>query len=73
MASGALAPERPMSRGLLKNTMLGLVLGLIIVVGGVFAVEYFREPAKKSPDPRPEHDAVVESIDRRGQAQTPAG
>ena len=73
LASGALAPERPMSRGLLKNTMLGLVLGLIIVVGGVFAVEYFREPAKMPPDLRPEHDAVEKSLDGRGHVEIQAG
>ena len=73
MASGALAPERPMSRGLLKNTILGLVLGLIIVVGGVFAVEYFREPAKMPPDLRPEHDAVEKPLDGRGHVEIQTG
>ncbi len=46
LAGSAVAPERPMSRRLLTNTALGLVLGLMVVLGGVFAVEYFREPAK---------------------------
>ena len=49
MASGALAPERPMSRGLLKNTILGLVLGLIIVVGGVVAWSISGSPQRCRP------------------------
>ena len=77
LASGALVPELPMSRGRLKNSMLGLVLGLMIVVGGVFAVEYFRETAKMSsrvqsePDAAP--DTAGESLGQPAQAQTPAG
>ena len=73
LAGSAVAPERPMSRGRLKNTVLGLVLGLMAVVGGVFAVEYFREPAKMPSGVQSEPDAVEESLDRRGQAETPAG
>ena len=68
LASGALAPERPMSRGRLKNTVLGLLLGLIIVVGGVFAVEYFREPAKMSSGVQSEPEVVEGSPALRGQA-----
>ena len=73
LAGSALAPERPMSRGRLKYTVLGLVLGLIVVVGGVLAVEYFRKPAKMSSSLRPEHDAVEESLDHRGHLKTQTG
>ena len=73
LAGSAVAPERPMSRGLLTNTALGLVLGLMVIVGGVFAVEYFREPAKMPTDLRPEHDAVEESLDGRGHVEVRTG
>jgi uncharacterized protein involved in exopolysaccharide biosynthesis len=62
LAGNAVTPERPMSRGRLKNTVLGLILGLMAVMGGVFAVEYFREPAKVSPDPRLEHTPAEQSV-----------
>ena len=68
LAGSALAPERPMSRGRLKNTVLGLVLGLIVVVGGVLAVEYFRKPAKMSSSVQSEPDAVEGSLAQQGQA-----
>ena len=73
LAGSAMAPEQPMSRWRLRSTVLGLLLGLIIVVGGVIAVEYFREPAKMPSAVQSEPDAVEESLDRRGQAQIPAG
>ena len=73
LAGSAVAPERPMSRGRLKNTVLGLVLGLMAVVGGVFAVEYFREPAKMSPDPQLEHTPVEQSLDHSGHAEVRTG
>jgi uncharacterized protein involved in exopolysaccharide biosynthesis len=76
LASGAMAPERPMSKKLLTNTALGLVLGLMVIVIVVFAREYFREPAEMSgslqPQPDPVPDTAGESLDRRGQAQIPA-
>jgi uncharacterized protein involved in exopolysaccharide biosynthesis len=60
LASTAVAPDRPMSRGRLMNTALGLMLGLIVSVVVVFAVEYLRKPAKESIDPRTEHQPSVE-------------
>jgi uncharacterized protein involved in exopolysaccharide biosynthesis len=62
LAGSAVTPERPMSRGRLKNTVLGMILGLMTVMGGVFAVEYFREPIQVSTDLRSEHDSVVEAV-----------
>ena len=44
---GAVAPARPMSKKVLTNTALGLVLGLMAIVWVVFAREYFREPTMK--------------------------
>ena len=41
LAGSAVVPERPMSRKLLTNTALGLVLGLLAVVGAVFARRVF--------------------------------
>ena len=58
VASGAVAPERPMSKKLLTNTALGLVLGLMAIVLVVFAMEYFREPARRSSGLQPEHDTA---------------
>lgn len=60
LASSAVAPEQPMSRGRLINTMLGLMLGLIASVLIVLAVEYVREPAAPSPDARPERQPAAE-------------
>jgi uncharacterized protein involved in exopolysaccharide biosynthesis len=77
LAGSAVAPERPMSRKLLTNTALGLALGLMLVVGAVFAVEYFRKPAlmpsNRQPEPAAAPDAAEEAVDRRGQARLPAG
>ena len=73
LAGSAVAPERPMGRGRLRNTMLGLILGLMAVVGAVFAVEYFREPAKMPGDLQPEHDSAKESLDRRNPAEIRTG
>jgi uncharacterized protein involved in exopolysaccharide biosynthesis len=73
LAASAVAPERPLSRRRLMNTVLGLVLGLLVVVGGVYAVEYFREPAKMSRGIPSEPDAVEGSLAQRGQAETRAG
>ena len=73
LASGALVPERPLSRGRLKNTVLGLLLGLIIVAGGVIAVGYFRGPAKMPSGVQSEPDVVEGSLAQRGQASTPVG
>ena len=73
LAGSAVAPERPMSRGRLKNTELGLVLGLMAVVGGAVAVEYFREPAKMPPDLRLEHTPAEQSLDHSGHAEVRTG
>jgi polysaccharide biosynthesis transport protein len=69
LAGSAVAPERPLSRRRLMNTVLGLVLGLLAVVGTVFAIEYFREPAKMPGDLQPEHVSAKESVDRRSPAE----
>lgn len=42
LASAASVPERPVSKKLLTNTAIGLVLGLMVSVIRVFAAEYFR-------------------------------
>ena len=77
LASGAMAPERAMSKKLLTNTALGLVLGLMAIVIVVFAREYFREPAKMSTGLQPEHDSAPdtagESLDRRGHVEIRTG
>jgi len=73
LAGSAVTPERPMSRKLLTNVLLGLALGLMAIVLVVFAIEYFRKPAMMSSGLQPEPDAAVESLDRRGQARIPAG
>jgi uncharacterized protein involved in exopolysaccharide biosynthesis len=73
LASGAMAPERPMSKKLLTNTALGLVLGLMVIVIVVFAREYFRGPAKVSTGLQPEHDSAKESLDRRGPVEIRTG
>ncbi len=73
LASGAVAPEQPMSKKLLTNTALGLVLGLIAIVIVVFAREYFREPAKMATGLRSEHDSAEESPDRRGPVEIRTG
>jgi hypothetical protein len=73
LAGSAVVPERPLSRGRLTYTALGLVLGLLVVMGGVFAVEYFREPAKVDPGLRPEPDSVEELLDDRGHAELRTG
>jgi uncharacterized protein involved in exopolysaccharide biosynthesis len=73
LAGSAVAPERPMSRKLLTNTVLGLALGLMAIVLVVFAIEYFRKPAELSSSRPPEPDAAEESLDRRGRAQISAG
>jgi uncharacterized protein involved in exopolysaccharide biosynthesis len=59
LASSVVAPERPMSRKLLTNTAIGLMLGLVAVVAAVFAAEYLQKPAEVSPGPRPERDSGV--------------
>jgi uncharacterized protein involved in exopolysaccharide biosynthesis len=69
LAGSAVAPERPLSRGRLTYTMLGLVLGLIVVMGGVFAAEYFREPAKVSAVPGSEHTPAEQSFDQSSHAE----
>jgi uncharacterized protein involved in exopolysaccharide biosynthesis len=69
LAGSAVAPERPLSRGRLTYTLLGLVLGLVVVMGGVFAVEYFREPAKVKPDPGSEHTPAEQSFDQSNHAE----
>jgi len=77
LAGSAVVPERPMSKKLLTNTAIGLMLGLMAIIGVVFVREYFREPAKMSsglqPEPDAAPDAAEESLDRRGQVQIPAG
>ena len=77
LAGSAVVPERPMSKKLLTNTAIGLMLGLMAIIGVVFIREYFREPAKMSsglqPEPDAAPDAAEESLDRRGQVQIPAG
>jgi uncharacterized protein involved in exopolysaccharide biosynthesis len=73
LAGSAVAPERPLSRGRLTYTMLGLVLGLMVVMGGVFAVEYFREPAKVSTVPQLEHTPIEQSLDHSGHVEVRAG
>jgi uncharacterized protein involved in exopolysaccharide biosynthesis len=73
LAGNAVAPERPLNRGRLTYTLLGLVLGLLVVMGGVFAVEYFREPAKVSPNPQLEHTPIEQSLDHSGHAEVRAG
>jgi len=77
LAGSAVMPERPMSRKLLTNVLLGLALGLMAIVLVVFAIEYFRKPAMMSsglqPEPDAAPDAAEESLDRRGQVQIPAG
>jgi len=55
LASAAAVPERPVSKKLLTNTAIGLVLGLMVSVVGVFAVEYFRELPSTSAGPQSEH------------------
>ena len=60
LASSAVAPDWPMSKNLLKNTAIALMLGLVVAIMGVLALEYFQEPAKVSTDPRPERNPTVE-------------
>jgi uncharacterized protein involved in exopolysaccharide biosynthesis len=45
IASSAAVPDRPVSKRLLVNTAIGLALGLMVSVMGVFALEYLREPS----------------------------
>ena len=73
LASSAVVPERPMSKKLLTNTALGLVLGLMAIVIVVFAIEYFREPAKMSTGLRPEQNSAEEVLDRRGHVEIRTG
>jgi len=44
IASRAVVPVRPMSRGTMRNTAMAGVLGLMIAVFVAFATEYFKEP-----------------------------
>jgi uncharacterized protein involved in exopolysaccharide biosynthesis len=58
LASSAATPDRPVSRKLLTNTVIGLVLGFLTIAGVVFAVEYFRAPVAVATGPRPEHHST---------------
>ena len=73
VASSAVAPERPMNKKLLTYTALGLVLGLMAIVIGVFAWEYLRESIKRPAGSRTEHDSGEEPVDRHGQVEIRAG
>jgi len=64
LASTAAAPDRPLSRKLLTNTALALVLGLMAAAMGVLIVEYFRDTANMSSDLPPEHASAEERLDR---------
>jgi len=44
IASGAVVPVRPRSRGTMRNTAVAGVLGLMIAVSAVLAADYFKEP-----------------------------
>jgi uncharacterized protein involved in exopolysaccharide biosynthesis len=57
LASSAVVPEKPVSKRLLGNTAIGIALGLLVGVMGVFAVEYFREVPGTSGELRSKQDA----------------
>jgi uncharacterized protein involved in exopolysaccharide biosynthesis len=61
IASMAVAPDRPVSRKLLINTALALMVGLVLSAAVVLVIEHLRATPKLARTSQPEHVSIGES------------